>query len=253
MLADSISAATWVQLVASVLALGQAAYQFGRFLWRKFNGRLASAARFLTPGRVLAAVMVGLWVGLVYLNGFGAKLVLTSLIVVLFIVSQIVEYRATRAVSAEAGSVGEPPYVDAAPDRPVMPTTDDPSHDDSESPLESNESWVDAKPAESVFSYRQSGHRIDLRLRPIPQLGFAVSLRCEVEAPNEKLTWLTPADWGTHDLSAVAHYPFEDSPPLIDGVYIVRWRRVGGFFGLMMGAGTVKQGQFEIRGGQLVR
>jgi hypothetical protein len=114
--------------------------------------------------------------------------------------------------------------------------------------------WNEAGTPERTFSYRQSGHSVELRLRPIPELTFGQALRCEVEEPGGKLMWITPADDATSGISALVFYPFENSPPLVDGEYIVRWRRIGGLLNIpsMMGSGTVAQGSFRIKDKRLV-
>jgi hypothetical protein len=87
-----------------------------------------------------------------------------------------------------------------------------------------------------------------LLVRNVPALNLYEALSCEVDDPNQVLTTcrLRP-----RTLSAVAVYPFEESPPLVDGTYFVRWQVLG--LASVLFPRVLGQDSFTIKNGRLVR
>jgi hypothetical protein len=97
--------------------------------------------------------------------------------------------------------------------------------------------------------HRQHGDSIVLSARNLPQRFALERIVCVVEDPNGVVTSSTP---GVNAAGAGSIlYPFDDSPDLFDGDYVVRW--IGNMFSHSLRLPPAATDEFTIRGGRLVR
>jgi len=170
--------------------------------------------------------MLGLWITVLFVNGPGVKIVLSSGIVALFVIANVWEYRDYRATKTPMEPLPITLPVEQGEARPVTPRN--------VAPFVAEGQQILRRPA----SHRLYEDVVELRLDP-PFLAGGVT--CEVIDPYGE-SWETPPKsvsvrgLGLQSELVAVDYPteFPGAPPLEPGSYAVTWRMQGGF-AIMMG------------------